>query len=238
MLSEETAVGEYATDTVRTMSDVAEAAEGWPRTRTTPAGAAAAVDDDRVAWAVAHAAVQAAEDLRVAAIVCPTQSGTTARRVAAFRPSVPIAGIATQPDVLGRLSLVWGVRPLLVPVIDGHEEQMRAAVRVDVRVRLVQEGRPHRHRLGRTRQTRRRHGHRARRTRLGPTRSTCDSDGVGAEAGSLADLAGVDAVRRVELPQDARDVHAHRLLADEERVGNLAVGATAASWSSTSTSRW
>jgi pyruvate kinase len=56
--------------------------------------------------------VQAAEDLGVAAIVCPTQSGTTARRVAAFRPSVPIAGIANSPEVLGRLTLVWGVRPL------------------------------------------------------------------------------------------------------------------------------
>ena len=62
--------------------------------RPAPAGAAAANDDDRVAWAVAHAAVQAAEDLGVAAILCPTQSGTTARRVAAFRPSVPIVGIS------------------------------------------------------------------------------------------------------------------------------------------------
>jgi pyruvate kinase len=112
MLSEETAVGEYPADTVRTMSDVAEAAEAWPRVRTTPQGAAAALDDDRVAWAVAHAAVQAADDLGVAAIVCPTQSGTTARLVAAFRPAVPIAGISAQPEILGRLCLVWGVRPL------------------------------------------------------------------------------------------------------------------------------
>jgi len=129
MLSEETAVGEYATDAVHTMSDVAEAAEGWPHTRITPAGTAAAVEDDRVAWAVAHAAVLAAEDLRVAAIVCPTQSGTTARRVAAFRPSVPIVGIATQAEVLGRLALAWGVRPVLVTAVEGHEQQMRDAVR-------------------------------------------------------------------------------------------------------------
>ena len=114
MLSEETAVGAYPTDTVRTMAEVAEAAEGWPSARIAPAGAAAASDDDRVAWAVAHAAVQAAEDLGVAAIVCPTQSGTTARRVAAFRPTVPIVGSSDQPDALGRLSLVWGVRPLAI----------------------------------------------------------------------------------------------------------------------------
>jgi pyruvate kinase len=114
MLSEETAIGLYPTDTVRMMAEVAEAAEGWPSSRTAPAGAAAANDDDRVAWAVAHAAVQAAEDLGVAAIVCPTQSGTTARRVAAFRPTVPIVGISDEPDALGRLSLVWGVRPLTI----------------------------------------------------------------------------------------------------------------------------
>jgi len=130
MLSEETAVGEYPADTVRTMSDVAEAAEAWPHSRTPPHGATAAVDDDRVAWAVAHASVQAAEDLGVAAIVCPTQSGTTARRVAAFRPAVAIAGISDQPDVLGRLCLVWGVRPLAASPLeddDGHRHAAKAA---------------------------------------------------------------------------------------------------------------
>jgi pyruvate kinase len=128
MLSEETAVGRYPVDAVRTMSEVAEAAESWPHTRTTPEGVRAAVDDDRVAWAVAHAAVQAAEDLAVGAIVCPTQSGTTARRVAAFRPSVPIAGISSAPEVLGRLCLVWGVRPIAMHESES-DDHVRAAVR-------------------------------------------------------------------------------------------------------------
>jgi len=131
MLSEETAVGLYPTDTVRMMADVAQAAEGWPSGRTAPAGAAGANDDDRVAWAVAHAAVQAAEDLGVAAIVCPTHSGTTARRVAAFRPTVPIVGISNQRDALGHLSLVWGVRPLAIDAsqagTSAHDEALGAA---------------------------------------------------------------------------------------------------------------
>jgi pyruvate kinase len=138
MLSEETAVGRYPTDTVRTMSEVAEAAEGWPKSRTTPESATAAVDDDSVAWAVAHAAVQAAEDLGVAAIVCPTQSGTTARRVAAFRPSVPIAGIASTPETLGRMTLSWGVRPIAMDH-DGHGDDM-VAVHAVRQCGLVQKG--------------------------------------------------------------------------------------------------
>ncbi len=111
MLSEETAVGAHPDEAVRTMADVALAAESWPR-RGDPVRQPTGADDaDRVAWAVAHAAVQAAEDLGVAAIVCPTRSGQTARRVAAFRPSMPIAGISTSPEVLAGLSLVWGVTP-------------------------------------------------------------------------------------------------------------------------------
>ena len=125
MLSEETAVGALPDRHGAHDGRGRRSGRGWPRARTTPAGAGAAVDDDRVAWAVAHAAVQAAEDLGVAAIVCPTQSGTTARRVAAFRPSVPIAGISDQPEVLGRLSLVWGVRPLAIGRADRRRRPAR-----------------------------------------------------------------------------------------------------------------
>ncbi|WP_300452150.1 pyruvate kinase [Accumulibacter sp.] len=138
MLSEETAVGLYPNETVRMMSEVAEAAEGWPHERADPAAIVGA-DADRVAWAVAHAAVQAAEDLGVAAILCPTRSGQTAHRVAAFRPKVPIAGIATSSPVLGGLSLVWGVRPLLVPE-SSRNEQLQPAIAAARSAGLVRDG--------------------------------------------------------------------------------------------------
>jgi pyruvate kinase len=73
--------------------------------------------------------VQAAEDLGVAAIVCPTQSGTTARRVAAFRPTVPIIGTSDQSEALGGLSLVWGVRPLAVEPGQAGPAQLDDALR-------------------------------------------------------------------------------------------------------------
>jgi pyruvate kinase len=112
MLSEETAVGDHAVDAVRTMAETAEAAESWPRIRPEPAGEARS--SDRVAWAVAHAAIAAAEDLGVAAIVCPTRSGATARNLAAFRPRMPIVALSARPAVLGALTLAWGVHPVLV----------------------------------------------------------------------------------------------------------------------------
>ena len=149
------------------MSEVAEAAEAWPRARTTPEGVGAAADEDRVAWAVAHAAVQAAEDLGVAAIVCPTQSGTTARRVAAFRPSVPIAGIATQPEVLGRLASRGAcARSQCAGDTDDHEAQLpRGGSRACAECRSRAEGRLDRGRVRVAGQARRRDRHRARRPR-------------------------------------------------------------------------
>ena len=110
MLSEETAIGQYPVETVTTMSTIAETAEAeLPEMPQAPLQHHMA--DDRVSWAVAHAAVEAAEDLSVAAIVCPTRSGSTPFRVAAFRPSMPIIGLAERTETLGQLALVWGVIP-------------------------------------------------------------------------------------------------------------------------------
>ena len=139
MLSEETAVGLFPNEAVRMMSEVAESAEGWPRQRVDPAASVGA-DSDRVAWAVAHAAVQAAEDLGVAAILCPTRSGDTAHRVAAFRPTVPIAGISHGMPVLGGLSLVWGVQPLLIAENADRGEQLRLSIAAARAAGIVRDG--------------------------------------------------------------------------------------------------
>lgn len=112
MLSEETAVGSYPSEAVRAMSQIAVEAEA---TRSSSVGPEKVhLHDDPVSWAVAHAAVEAAEDLNVAAIVCPTRSGSTALRVAAYRPSMPIVGLSPDLETLGPLALCWGVSPLRV----------------------------------------------------------------------------------------------------------------------------
>ena len=118
MLSEETAVGAHPLEVVQTMVKVALAAETRPRDQHVhPAPDADQVTArdarrDPVAWAVAHAAVAAAEDLKAAAIVSLTRAGSTPRRVAAYRPTVPIAALSRYDDCLGPLALCWGVQPV------------------------------------------------------------------------------------------------------------------------------
>ena len=119
MLSEETAIGRYPIEAVRTMSEISEtadtakAAETLRERRSVPEHGSVH-DDDRVAWAAAHAAVEAAQDVSAAAILSVTRAGSTPRRVAAYRPSVPIGGVSGFIDCLGALALSWGVRPLRV----------------------------------------------------------------------------------------------------------------------------
>ena len=125
MLSEETAIGDYPVDSVRVMSEIALEAEGarTKRQRATPG------EEDPVSWAIARAAVQASEELHVAAILCPTRSGATARRVAAFRPSMPVLAIDHSIGTLRRLALVWGVVPYQVPFLAEEELAVRGLER-------------------------------------------------------------------------------------------------------------
>jgi pyruvate kinase len=129
MLSEETAVGEHPDQAVEVMSEVAQEAEARPRGGNFPSPAEQ--PEERISWAVARAAVQAAEDTSVAAILCPTRTGATPRRVAAFRPSMSVIGLSGREETIGALALVWGVLPLYFEAMraarDTREEVARAA---------------------------------------------------------------------------------------------------------------
>jgi pyruvate kinase len=138
MLSEETAVGAYPVAAVETMSDIATTADVAPRDHPVPSSRE--MNGDRVSWAVAHAAVSASEDLSVAAIVCPTRTGATPRRVAAFRPSMPIAALADRPHEARVLALSWGVQPMLVPPPEPDADDVRHAVAAVARAGLVGTG--------------------------------------------------------------------------------------------------
>jgi pyruvate kinase len=131
MLSGETAVGKHPVETVQAMHGIVGAADAQ---KTAYRAASQAMDEsihDPVSWAIARAAVQAAEDLNVAVIVCPTRSGATAKRVSAFRPRMPILGLAHRPDAVGALALYWGVTPALFEFLPeerlGDEGVKRAA---------------------------------------------------------------------------------------------------------------
>ena len=119
MLSAETAAGKYPLPAVETMNRIIRRTEAGGWGINTQRADAATFSGISVTDAVAHSAVWIAQNLGAEAILTPTQSGHTARMVAKYRPSVPIVAITHSPKVRRRLSLVWGVHPLVKE--DGDE---------------------------------------------------------------------------------------------------------------------
>lgn len=137
MLSGETAVGRYPVETVTTMSEVALQAEAWRKRRVPDV---CVLDEDPVAWAVAHAVVQAAQDLNVKAILCPTRSGATAQRIASYRPTATVVGISRNEKVLSQLSLIWGVQPVLMTDEISTEDEVDQIVELSLKAGYINKG--------------------------------------------------------------------------------------------------
>jgi pyruvate kinase len=113
MLSGETASGQFPLEALKMMSAITEKVEtetddGWLGRRW---GGDATCD---ITGAVCEAAAHAAAALKATAIVCFTETGSTALRLAKFRPPVPILACTIHPDVARRLQLAWGVYSVLI----------------------------------------------------------------------------------------------------------------------------
>jgi len=116
MLSGETAMGAYPLQAVQTMDRVLRETERhqWQSCQFGPRLSNVSNEQNfPLRTAVAHAVVSLAEDLKLQGLVIPTRSGTTARVLAAERPTAPLMGVCSSEIQQRRLSLVWGVVPIL-----------------------------------------------------------------------------------------------------------------------------
>jgi pyruvate kinase len=114
MLSGETAVGDFPVRCVQTMADIAIRTEQSLSTiNPDPAECQESKSSGYTARDIAESVSMSvnslAKQLNAAAIVTPTESGSTARYISRFRPKCPIVAITPNRQTLYRLGLVWGV---------------------------------------------------------------------------------------------------------------------------------
>ena len=111
MLSGETAAGKYPVQAVETMAAIAEETEQHihyeTRFRNNKFQIRSLLD------AISHATCGMAIDIGAKAIVVSSISGRTVRMVSRFRVPTDIVGMATNKRVWYKLSLSWGVLPVL-----------------------------------------------------------------------------------------------------------------------------
>jgi pyruvate kinase len=122
MLSEESAVGNYPVQSVKTMAQVAVETEKILEPRFQFDGLKKSIPE-----AISHAAVSLARDLQVKAFLIPTTSGSTVRMIARYRPTQPLIAITPEPGTVKALCLVWGVYPVLIPSYRSTDAMLRLA---------------------------------------------------------------------------------------------------------------
>ncbi len=110
MLSEETAVGKYPMEVIKTMDRILRCAES-EYYRAHNGLAIERPTNATVADAISHAACIMAADLKASCIVTPTHSGFTARMVSRFRPFQPIVALSPKKKVVRQLCLTHNVFP-------------------------------------------------------------------------------------------------------------------------------
>lgn len=113
MLSEETAMGQYAPQAVATMAALAD------RATLIPAAHPAALCEEAPLYtppaAIARATKTIADEIGARVIITPTTSGSTPMLIAASRPDQPILAVGSDEEVLRQLTIVWGVATVLAP---------------------------------------------------------------------------------------------------------------------------
>ena len=111
MLSGESAAGKYPVEAVKTMAQIAEYTEEHTdykqRFLSTEYVGQNNLD------CLSHAVCSMAMDLRAKAIVVCSVSGKTAMLVSRFRTPVDIIGMTTDKKIWRRLSMSWGVTPVM-----------------------------------------------------------------------------------------------------------------------------
>ena len=139
MLSAESAAGAWPIESVAMMNAIGVSVEADPMhgdrmhfTVMRP--------DPTTADALAEAAKTIASTVSVTAIICFPTSGSTARRVARERPSVPILVLTPRHDTARRLGLLWGCHSVFTRDVQSFEEMVAKAKRMALRHRIAKAG--------------------------------------------------------------------------------------------------
>ena len=135
MLSAETAAGAWPIEAVSIMDRIAREVESDPDyyarvhfTETAP--------DATTADALAASSAQIVQTIETSAIICFTSSGSTARRIARERPSVPILVLTSYTATARRLGLLWGAYSVRTKDIGSFEEMVAKGKRMALRYHL------------------------------------------------------------------------------------------------------
>lgn len=117
MLSEETALGKYAVEAVTMMSHVATQVEGEIGTHRR-----FKVHSNDIVDSVSSSVVHNAEDVGAKIIVALTETGSTPRMIARYKPQQPVVVLTPYEHVVRQTQLIFGCYPILSKSFTGSTQ--------------------------------------------------------------------------------------------------------------------
>lgn len=131
MLSGETTTGKYPIETVQVLERIIKEAESeinyievtnnTMRNETTD-----------VTSLISYSVAECASRLRCKAVITPTNSGDTAKKMSKFRPSCPIIAVSPNIDTVKNLTIYFGVHPVLIDELNSFDKISEIAKKVAV----------------------------------------------------------------------------------------------------------
>lgn len=123
MLSSETTVGKYPVEAVETMEKIIQNAE-LDIDHLELTNSALRTEKTDTTGVLAYNVTETANRLKCKAIVTPTMTGYTPKKISRFRPCCPILAITPDKNTVKALALHFGITPILIDEIKTFDEML------------------------------------------------------------------------------------------------------------------
>ena len=138
MLSGETSMGKFPVEVIQTMKQIISYTEKngfhYIREHLPEENTQHFLPDS-----ICQSATKMAEDSNATAIVSFTHSGYTTLRISSHRPSADIFAFTNNKEILNSLSILWGVRPMLVHTFENINVAINHSIEILKKKQLVKD---------------------------------------------------------------------------------------------------
>ncbi len=139
MLSGETTIGKYPVETLSIMEKIIESAEEEINYLELLDKAMRTEKQD-ITGMIAYSVTECANRLKCCAIIAPTITGYTAKKMSRFRPSCPIIAVSPDISTVKSLNLHFGITPVLVDEISSFDKITKRSKEITKKLMDINDG--------------------------------------------------------------------------------------------------
>ena len=138
MLSNETTIGKYPVETLKMMERVIHESE-YNIDYLGLMDKATRTENQDITGIISHSVIDGANRIKANAIITPTNSGYTAKKMSRFRPPCVIVAVSPNLETVKSLNLYYGVVPILVKEFDSLDKMIKETRNIAIEILNLKE---------------------------------------------------------------------------------------------------